>query len=96
VLKECLKTNRKFIDNDFAHEVQSVEGSAQHLHNIVWLRPHQIAGSKEGAMTLFDKIAPADIKHGYYNMSAFIAVLYALAEQPARVVEIFNSLAINS
>lgn len=40
ILKECIKTNKKFIDNDFRHEIETIVVQPEQFKNIIWLRPH--------------------------------------------------------
>lgn len=40
ILKQCMKMNRKYIDNEFPHEIQSIELFENYFENVIWLRPH--------------------------------------------------------
>lgn len=95
ILKECIKTNKKFIDNDFRHEIETIVVQPEQFKNIVWLRPHQIKKLREKDMHLFHKIDSIDVKHGIEIVSQITAVISAIAEQPPLLMVTFNNIGIN-
>lgn len=87
-------------DPHFKTEVSAILDDMMQRHerhrkweNFTWKRPAEVYG--EGNFSLFDQIAPNDIKQGHCGDCYFLSCLSSLAEFPDRVKKIFITKDVN-
>lgn len=84
----------KYVDEDFCPNIQSLVGD-----NLVnrstwkaysWLRPEHFMDSSRQAELFSGKIEPMDILQGHLGDCYFLSTVASIAENPNRIMKIFN------
>ena len=88
--KAVVASGKPFEDPYFLADVSSIHESTLEMRSGIeqwkgyeWKRPSEIFG--EGNFSLYDKIAPDDIKQGECGDCYFLSSLSSIAEKPERI-----------